>query len=177
MNTAVNQARGGKGGPAKAAPVHAPVLDFWHKLQDRERLMLGTALFVVGLALLWWLALRPAWLQVQQGPAKLDALDAQTLEMRRLATETRELRAAPQVSTGQSLAALRAASERLGTGARLSIQGDRAVLTVDGLTSEALRAWLSEVRSGARARAVEAQLSRGAAGFSGSITLSLGGSS
>ena len=42
---------------------------------------------------------------------------------------------------------------------------------------EALRAWLSEVRSGARARAVEAQLSRGAAGFSGSITLSLGGSS
>ncbi len=175
MTTAATQARVAKGRPAKALPVYAPVTDFWNRLQDRERLLLGTALVVVGLALLWWVALRPAWQQVQQAPAKLDALDAQTLVMRRLAAETRELRAAPQVSPGQSLAALRTASERLGAGARLNIQGDRAVLTVDGLKGEALRAWLSEVRSGARARAVEAQLSRGAAGFSGSITLSLGG--
>jgi general secretion pathway protein M len=37
-----------------------------------------------------------------------------------------------------------------------------------------LQAWLTEVRSAARARPVEAQLQRGPTGFSGSIVLSLG---
>ena len=37
----------------------------------------------------------------------------------------------------------------------------------------ALRAWLTEVRSGARGRPVEAQLARGAKGYSGTITVTL----
>ena len=70
---------------------------------------------------------------------------------------------------------MKAASERLGPGARLSVQGDRATLALDGVSGAALRAWLVEVRSGARARPVEAQLSRSAKGYSGTLTRSLGG--
>ena len=95
--------------------------------------------------------------------------------MRALASETQQLRSAPALGSDQSSAALRAASERLGPKARLSLQGDRAVLTLNGVSSAQLREWLDEARAGARARPVEAQLSRGAQGFTGSIVLSLGG--
>ena len=38
-----------------------------------------------------------------------------------------------------------------------------------------LSAWLAEVRSGARARPVEANLSRGASGYNGTIVVTIGG--
>lgn len=151
--------------------------DRWSGLQERERYLVGTAIVLVAIALTWMVAIKPALEQLRQAPAKLDALDAQTQAMQRLAGEVRDLRAAPQVKSAQSQAALRAASERLAPKARLSVQGERAVLTLDGVDGESLRAWLSEVRSGARARPVEAQLSRGANGYSGTITVTLGGAS
>ncbi len=85
------------------------------------------------------------------------------------------MREAPALSADQSAAALKAASERLGNRARLSLQGQRAVLTLSGVSSMQLRAWLTEARAGARARPVEAQLTRNAQGFSGSVVLSIGG--
>jgi general secretion pathway protein M len=95
--------------------------------------------------------------------------------MKQLAAEAGELRATPPVNLEQSTAALKAASERLGDKARLSIQGDRAVLTLNGAGTAQLRGWLAEVRSGARARPVEATLSRGGSGYSGNIVVALGG--
>jgi general secretion pathway protein M len=145
----------------------------WHGLQHRERWLLALAAVMVAGALLWFAAVRPAWRQLQQAPAQLEELDSQMLVMRRLATESRELASAPKVNAIQSMAALRAASARLGEQAKLSIRGDRAVLTVENITGSALRTWLSEVRSGARAQAVEAQLTNATSGFSGTITLSL----
>ena len=47
-------------------------------------------------------------------------------------------------------------------------------LTLTGISPEALRAWLNEARSGARARPVDAALQRGASGFTGSLTVALG---
>jgi general secretion pathway protein M len=159
------------------SPAFAGLLAWWAGLQERERRLLAAGASLVGLALLWLVAVQPAWQLLRSAPVRLDTLDAQTQAMQRLALETRELRAAPQVSAAQSLAALRSASERLGARGKLVVQGDRAILTIDGIDGDTLRAWLAEVRSGARARAIEAQLSRGAQGYSGSITLMLGGTS
>jgi general secretion pathway protein M len=55
------------------------------------------------------------------------------------------------------------------------MRGEHAVLMLSGVPSEALQAWLGEVRAAARARPVEAQLTRSPQGFTGSIVLSLGG--
>ena len=151
--------------------------DRWSGLQERERYLVGAAIVLVAVALAWMVAVKPALEQLRQAPAKLDVLDAQTQAMQRLAGEVRDLRAAPQVKPAQSQAALRAASDRLAPKAKLSVQGERAVLTLDGVDGDSLRAWLSEVRSGARARPVEAQLSRGANGYSGTITVTIGGAS
>jgi len=147
----------------------------WQGLGARERRLAALAVAVVGAFLLWAVALQPAWRTLRDAPPQRERLDLQLQEMRVLAAEVQQLRAAPALSAEQSGAALRAASERLGPKAKLSLQGERAVLTLSGVSSPQLRDWLDEARAGARARPVEAQLARGAQGFNGSIVLSLGG--
>jgi general secretion pathway protein M len=130
---------------------------------------------VLALYVVFAAAVQPAWRTLRQAPAQLEALDNELQAMQRLAAEARELRATPPVNAEQSAAALKAASDRLGDKARLSLQGDRAVLTLNGAGTAQLRDWLAEVRSGARARPVEATLSRGNSGYSGTIVVALEG--
>jgi general secretion pathway protein M len=147
----------------------------WQALGGRERAALKLAGAALALLLLWSLALQPALRVLRQAPAQLAEVDAQLQEMRRLAQEARELRALPAVPAAQALQALRASTDRLGAAARLSISGERAVVSLNGIDGEALQAWLGEVRGAARARPVEATLQRGPQGYSGSIVLALGG--
>jgi general secretion pathway protein M len=161
---------------ALATPVTAQwgmLRERWQRLGARDRRLVWLALAVLGAFLLWTVAIQPAWRTLRDAPVQRDLLDLQLQEMRTLAAEAQQLRNAPALGAEQSAAALRAASERLGTKARLSLQGDRAVLTLNGVSSAQLREWLAEARAGARARPVEAQLARGAQGFTGSVVLSI----
>jgi general secretion pathway protein M len=153
----------------------APVAAWWGSLKARERQMLLLAGLVVGLYLTFALAVQPAWRTLRAAPAQLDTLDAQLQGMQRMAGEARELRGLPPVNPAQAMAALKAASDRLGDKAKLSVQGERAVLTLTAVGTEQLRAWLAEARSGARARPVEATLTRGPVGYSGNIVVAIGG--
>lgn len=146
----------------------------WRALASRERRLVGLTLALIGALLLWVVAVQPAWRTLRTAPAQLELLELQLHEMQSLAAEVQELRAAPALSGEQSAAALKAASERLGQRARLALQGERAVLTLNGVSSTQLREWLGEARAGARARPVEAQLARNAQGFTGTIVLTLG---
>ncbi len=148
----------------------------WAAMAPQERRMVAIALAAVSLLVLWMLAVQPALRTLREAPKKMDALDAQMQRMQRMAADARELRAAPPVGVAQSSQALQSATERLANRAQLSVQGDRAVLTINtGLTSEQLRSWLAEARSAARARPVEMRLTRGGEGYTGSITVALGG--
>ncbi len=147
----------------------------WAALPSRERRLALLAATVVGSFLLWTVALQPALRTLREAPTQIDRLDSQLQAMQKMAGEARELRAAPPISAAQSAAALKAASERLGDQGRLVLQGERAVLTLAGASNAQLRDWLLEARSGARARPVEATLSRGPQGFSGTIVMALGG--
>lgn len=149
----------------------------WQARPASERRAVGIAAALLGLMLLWLVALQPALTTLRTAPAQLATLEQQLQRMRALASEAQALRSAPALSAEQSAQALTAASARLGDKGRLSLQGERAVLTLSGASSEQLREWLAETRSGARARVVEAQLSRTPAGFSGSVVLALGGAS
>lgn len=150
-------------------------LQRWHGLATRDRRGLLAIGIVLGLFVLWLLAIQPALRTLREAPAQLDALDTQLQSMQRLASETTQLRATAPISAEQSAQALKAASERLGAAAKLNLQGDRAVLIVNGVASGALRQWLAEARSGARARPLEAQLSRGPNGYTGTVVVALGG--
>lgn len=153
----------------------APWQARWKALAPRERQLVLAAAALVGAALLWWIAIAPAWRSVQAAPAKLDQLDTQLQTMQRLAGEVQGLRAAPAVGPAQSQAALKAASDGLGGAGRLVIAGDRATMTFVNANGAQVRDWLAEVRSAARARTVEANLLRGPQGYNGTVVVVLPG--
>jgi general secretion pathway protein M len=148
---------------------------WWRARAPRERQALALVAFVVVAFIVWSLLVQPALNTLARAPAQLDLLEAQLQQMQRISSESGALRAAPRVAPGQAAQALKAATDRLGERGRLVLLGDRATLTLTGASPEALRAWLGEARSGARARPVEAQLQRGPLGYSGTIGVALGG--
>lgn len=170
---------------ATDSPSLPPALDdarqqagrFWQSRAPRERQLILVMAVAVGGLLVWLALIQPALGILRQAPADLDRLDQQMQQMQLAASEMQGLRAASPVPTEQATTALRAATAQLGERARLAVQGDRAVLTFTGIEGDALRSWLGEARSAARARPMEAQLVKAATGYSGSITVSLGGAS
>ncbi|NCT83751.1 MAG: type II secretion system protein M [Comamonadaceae bacterium] len=154
----------------------AQALTQWQALGERERLALGGVGLLLGLLLAWSLLLAPALRTLRSAPAELEQLELQLQQMQAQAQEARALRAAPAVPPAQAQAALTASVEHLGPAARLNLSGDRAVVTLNGVAPEALQAWLGTVRSAARARPVEAQLTRGPQGYAGTLVLTLGSS-
>lgn len=162
-------------GPNNAAQALAPASAWWRALPSRDRNLATFGGAVLLLFLLWLLVLQPALRTLRQAPAEMDRLEFQLQTMQRLAAETAELRATPPVNPEQAQAALKAATDRLGESAKLSLQGDRAVLTLNGAGTEALRGWLAEARSGARARPLEANLMRSGSGYSGTLVVAIGG--
>ncbi len=162
--------------PSADKPLAAlqPMQAWWRTLAARERRLLAVGGAVLLLGLLWAVAVLPAWRTLQRAPAESEVLDAQLQDMRALAAEAQQLRATPPVSPEQATAVLKSAAERLGAKAKLSLQGDRAVLTLTALEPGQLNSWLAEVRSGARVRPLEANLTRAGAGYSGTLVLGLG---
>jgi general secretion pathway protein M len=147
----------------------------WLTLAPRERTGMMVAAAFVGALMVWFIAIQPAWRTLSAAPAQIDQLDAQLQTMRRLAAEASELRNMPPVSAMQSGTALLSATERLGTKAELTLSGDGATCNFDGVSAGELQSWLIEIRSAARARVTQAQLSRDPRGYSGTIVVSLGG--
>lgn len=161
---------------ASPAPWWAPLRARWTQMAPRERLAVAVAAAAFALFLVWAIAVKPALRTLNDAPIELQKLDDQLDAMRVMAGEAQALRQAPPVLAAQAETALRAATERLGDGARVDLQGDRATVNFKGVTGEAFVAWLAEVRAGARARPVQAQLMRDAAGvtYAGTVVLTLG---
>ncbi|MFT7723099.1 MAG: type II secretion system protein GspM [Roseateles sp.] len=146
----------------------------WQALGERERLAVGGAGTLLGLLLAWGLLVNPALRTLRTAPAELEQVELQLQQMQAQAQEARALRAAPAVPPAQAQEALKASVAHLGAAARLNLAGELATVTLNGIAPVDLQAFLGEVRAAARARPVEAQLTRGPQGFTGSLVLSLG---
>ena len=153
----------------------------WAALQARERRSIALAAAVLGLALLWWLALAPALATLRAAPAQRAELQAQAQQMQRWQREAEALKAQPRLARDTAVAALEAATrQRLGSAAQLSVAGERAQLTLKSVSAQDLADWLADVRASARAVPLDARLSRSgdaAPGapvhWSGTLSLSL----
>ena len=166
--------KAGNGLQAQWAQARAQAAAQWQALGERERLLVGGVAALLGLLLVWLVLVAPALRTLRSAPPELDRLELQLQQMQAQAREARALRIAPSVPAAQAQAALQASVEHLGPVARLNLAGNRATVTLNGIAPTALQAWLGEVRSAARARPVEAQLTRGPQGYAGSIVLVLG---
>lgn len=153
----------------------ARALTQWEALGERERLAVAIVGALLTLLLAWSVLLAPALRTLRTAPVELEKLDLQLQQMQAQAQEAKALRAAPPVPAAQAQAALTASVAHLGAAARVNLTGDRAVVTLNGVPPEMLQGWLGEVRSAARARPVEAQLTRGPKGYAGTLVLTLGG--
>ena len=147
----------------------------WQSRAPRERQAIAAMAAAVAILLVWLIAVQPALKTLRETPAELDRLDGQWQQMQLAALESTALRSASPVPPQQAAEALRAATERLGGKGKIALQGDRATLTFSAVPFEALRNWIGEARSAARARPVEAQLLKSPTGYSGTITIVLSG--
>lgn len=145
----------------------------WDKLAERERRLVVLVAIGLGLLLAWLVLVAPAMKSLNTTRGQLTETDAQWTQMQDDASKARALRSAAPVAPEEAQAALRAATDRLGKDARLTLQGERATLNFNNVSGTALADWLAEVRTGARARATEANLARSNATYSGTVVLTI----
>lgn len=147
----------------------------WAGLAPRERLLVGAAAGLVGLALLWWVALGPAITTLRTAGEQHRVLDAELARMQRLQAQAKAMQSAPRQNPEEAMRQLEAAiRQQLGTSARYVIAGDRVTVTLANAQPAALAQWLSQVRTNARAIPGEAKLTRNASGgWDGSVVLAL----
>jgi general secretion pathway protein M len=144
------------------------------KLDARERQMVVVIGGLLAFLLVWLILVRPAWKTLDEAPALREQADAQLLQMQAISNEAKQLRALPPVPQSVAEQVLKAATDDLGGKAKLSVQGDRATLSVTGINGEDLRKWLLQARGGARARPVEANLVRAGEGYNGTLVVAIG---
>lgn len=147
----------------------------WAALAPRERLLVAAAASLVGLALLWWIALGPAITTLRTAGEQHRALDAELARMQRLQAQAKAMQSAPRQNPEEAMRQLEAAiRQQLGTSARHVVAGDRVTVTLANTQPAALAQWLSQVRTNARAIPGEAKLARNAGGgWDGSVVLAL----
>ena len=144
------------------------------KLDARERQMVVVIGLLLGFLIVWLLLVRPAWKTLDDAPGLREQADAQLLQMQAITNEAKQLRALPPVPPSVAEQVLKAATDSLGGKAKLSVQNDRAVLSLTGATGEDLRMWLVQARGGARARPIEANLVRAGDGYNGTLIVAIG---
>lgn len=147
----------------------------WQHLAPREKIMVGAAVALVALAVLWWLLVAPALAVLRTADAEHRRLDTQIGRMRSLQQQAQALQAQPKINADEAARQLEASvRQRLGANARLAIAGDRATLTLSAAPADALATWMAQARVNARALPTEARLTRNAAGgWDGTVVLAL----
>jgi len=139
------------------ATLHA----WWQARLPRERALLQAAALLVTAALVWSVALAPAWRTVRAFDALHTAQEAQLQTMRSQQAQARTLQALPPVSATASTQALQASvHQAFGNQAELHIGAGTLTLTVHNVRPEALAQWLARARTEARAAPVQAHLVR-----------------
>jgi general secretion pathway protein M len=144
------------------------------KLDARERQLVIVIGGLLAFLLVWLILVRPAWKTLDEAPALREQADAQLLQMQAISSEAKQLRALPPVPQPVAEQVLKSATDDLGAKAKISMQGDRATLSVTGINGEDLRKWLLQARGGARARPVEATLTRAGDGYNGTLVVAIG---
>ena len=149
---------------------------FWRARTANERRGMIAASILLGLALLWSVALGPALGTLRSAESQHRELDSRLQTMRALAAEAARLQALPRVSADDGRRALQASvTQHLGSTTQLTVAGERATITLKNVPGEALAQWLVQARNNARAIPVDARLSLNPArtAWDGSVVLAM----
>ncbi len=153
----------------------APLRARWQQTSRRDQLaLLGGATLLV-LAMLWLLAIAPALAVLRGAEPQRRALEVQLQQMQSLQAQAKALQAQPRLAPDEARRLLEASVKPLAPSLQLALVGDRATVTLKGVTADALTQWLAQVRLNVRVLPAEARLRRNAAGtWDGTLVLNLG---
>ena len=143
-------------------------------LAPRERVLVACMAGAIAFLVVWLIFVRPAWSTLDEAPALRAQADAQLLQMQAISNEAKQLRALPPVPQSVAEQVLKSATDALGGKGKLSVQNERAVLSLTGANGEDIRKWLIQARGGARARPIEANLVRAGDGYNGTLVVAIG---
>jgi general secretion pathway protein M len=133
----------------------------WNALTARDKQAMYLIAAVLGLALLWGVLLAPAVRTLRSADAEHRRLDAQLQQMQRLQAQAQALQAQPKIRRDDAVRALeQSVKQWLGANAQLNVNGERATLTVKGVSPESLVQWFAQARINAHAVLKEARLTR-----------------
>ena len=166
-----------KPAPTGLTAMLAPAQARWSRLAAREKNFLTIALALLVLALVWKLALAPSIKTLRTSTARATALDAQLQNMLSLQNQASALQGQAPLGYDDALRALNLATRQtLASTAQVSVVADRANVTLQAASADALAQWLVQARLNARAVPVEARLTRAMspAGATWSGTLVMG---
>ena len=144
-------------------------------MSPREQGLVRGALMLLALALVWFVALRPALATLRSAQSQGPQLRAQLQDMLQLQAQAQVLQAQPAAQTQDSKNLLEAALPTLGAAARMSLTGDRATVTLEGSSADDLAQWLTQARLNARARPLELHLTQSQGLWKGRIVLQVSG--
>ena len=143
----------------------------WAQSSAREKTLLRVGGALVAAALLWWVAINPALRTLRDTQVRGPALQAQMQTMLQLQARAQALQAQPKLPAADSKALLEAALPTLGTSARMTVNGERATVTLEGSSADALAQWLAQVRLNAHARPFEMHITQSQGLWSGRLVL------
>ena len=147
---------------------------WWRALASRERRLVLLMLGVLLAAGVWFGALAPALQTVRTAPARIAALEVQLSAMQAMAAQARGMQSREALLREDAVRELEASvRQRLGGAAQLTVTADRVTVLVRGAPPQALAPWLSQARLQARVVATQSSLTRGPAGWDGTIQFTL----
>ncbi len=157
-----------------AVPGFAAMRARWHGLSPGERrLLVGLLLLLVATAL-WFTALSPAWRTVASAPTQIDKLDLQLQSLQHMAAQAKQLQVRPVMARSDAVRALDTLSTQRFAGlASLQSGADRTTVNLKGVASEALVAWLGQVRQNIGVVVEQANLRQVGGNWEGTLVLSL----
>ena len=157
-----------------AVPGFAALHARWRSLAPGERRLLGWLLLLLAATALWFAALAPAWRTLASAPAHIDKLDVQLQSLQHMAAQAKQLQARPVLARSEVVRALDTLStQRFAALASLQSGADRTTVNLKGVASEALVAWLGQVRQNIGAVVEQANLRQVGGNWEGTLVLSL----
>lgn len=133
----------------------------WQAFAPRERRLIAIALAVVAAALLWWVAIAPAWTVLKAAPAQRQALDEQLEQMQSLRAQAQTLQALPKIKGAEAARALESlVKQRFGASASWALAGNQATVTLSNARADALAQFIGQARAQANALPSQARLRR-----------------
>lgn len=150
-------------------PLLTQIQTTFERLAPRERTLVVVACGLLGLALIWWIALAPALQTYRESDGAHAKLDTELAQMQSLAAEAKRLKAAPVVSAKEAELWLVQSVKKLGKSNASTVNlpaggmnSGLAQVTLAGADAAALANWLTEARTAAGLIPVEAHWKRSA---------------